>query len=99
MSHELTPDKIMQLGVGFWGSKTFLTGLVLFDRWLLVFQPSYALQIKLRRGEVFPTRQNLQLLQQLLFRLGQIDLLGKWLRVFQSSRPIHLNHVTFRVLK
>ena len=23
MSHELTPDKIMQLGVGFWGSKTF----------------------------------------------------------------------------
>jgi hypothetical protein len=51
MSHELTPDKIMQLGVGFWGSKTFLTGLVLFDRWLLVFQPCYALQIKLRRGD------------------------------------------------
>ena len=29
MGHELTPDKIMQLGVGFWGSKTFLSAIEL----------------------------------------------------------------------
>jgi hypothetical protein len=29
MSHELTPDKIMQLGLGFWGSKTFLSAIEL----------------------------------------------------------------------
>jgi hypothetical protein len=29
MGHELTPDKIMQLGLGFWGSKTFLSAIEL----------------------------------------------------------------------
>src|SRR5215469_12556054 len=29
MSHELTPDKIMQLGLGFWGSKTLLSAIEL----------------------------------------------------------------------
>jgi Dimerisation domain len=29
MSHELTPDKIMQLGLGFWGSKSFLSAIEL----------------------------------------------------------------------
>ncbi len=29
MSHELTPDKIMQLGLGFWGSKAFLSAIEL----------------------------------------------------------------------
>jgi hypothetical protein len=29
MSQELTPDKIMQLGLGFWGSKTFLSAIEL----------------------------------------------------------------------
>ena len=29
MPHELTPDKIMQLGLGFWGSKTFLSAIEL----------------------------------------------------------------------
>jgi hypothetical protein len=29
MSHELTPDKIRQLGVGFWSSKTFLSAIEL----------------------------------------------------------------------
>src|SRR4029077_13760167 len=29
MSHELTSDKIMQLGLGFWGSKTFLSAIEL----------------------------------------------------------------------
>src|SRR5260370_24254160 len=29
MSHELTPNKIMQLGLGFWGSKTFLSAIEL----------------------------------------------------------------------
>ena len=29
MSRELTPDKITQLGFGFWGSKTFLSAVEL----------------------------------------------------------------------
>ena len=29
MSHELTSDKIMQLGLGFWGSKTLLSAIEL----------------------------------------------------------------------
>jgi hypothetical protein len=29
MSHEVTPDNIMQLGFGFWGSKTFLSAIEL----------------------------------------------------------------------
>src|SRR6478736_7178573 len=29
MSHELTSDKIMQLGIGFWGSKTLLSAIEL----------------------------------------------------------------------
>jgi hypothetical protein len=29
MSHELTSDKIMQLGLGFWGSKSFLSAIEL----------------------------------------------------------------------
>src|SRR5437016_14603962 len=29
MSHKLTSDKIMQLGLGFWGSKTFLSAIEL----------------------------------------------------------------------
>ena len=29
MGQELTPDKIMQLGLGFWASKTFLSAVEL----------------------------------------------------------------------
>jgi hypothetical protein len=29
MSHELAPDKMMLLGLGFWGSKTFLSAIEL----------------------------------------------------------------------
>jgi hypothetical protein len=32
MSQELTPDKIMQLGLGFWGSKTFLSATATIER-------------------------------------------------------------------
>ena len=27
MSHQVTPEKIMQLGLGFWGSKTMLSAI------------------------------------------------------------------------